>query len=112
MVVKEEKVEANTSVVEETEEDVRLIGDDGEFSMRSSETWKNSFTFQLPSSLTVMSHVCPSVVSRYVFAVEELYFHCDVILCGKKTLTKEFFSHRNKYVRWFTSSHYFGKKRT
>lgn len=32
MVVKEEKVEANTSVLEETEEDVRLIGDDGEFS--------------------------------------------------------------------------------
>lgn len=31
VVVKEEKVEANTSVVEETEEDVRLIGDDGEF---------------------------------------------------------------------------------
>lgn len=32
VVVKEEKVEANTSVAEETEEDVRLIGDDGEFS--------------------------------------------------------------------------------
>lgn len=35
MLVKEEKVEANTSRVEETEEDVQLIGDDGEYTIKN-----------------------------------------------------------------------------
>lgn len=35
VLVKEEKVEANTSRVEETEEDVQLIGDDGEYTIKN-----------------------------------------------------------------------------
>lgn len=57
VLVKEEKVEANTSRVEEMEEDVQLIGDDGEYTIKNQNFLSAAPTECLRSSQLLKMNV-------------------------------------------------------